>query len=329
MNRKFGNRALIFFIILGACAGTAPTIFAADRANSEAVARDGTQHVAEEFLEPKKTWLFAVGILTYSDNISWSLSNRRDAQIVSLFARRGLPQDHIDYIADRKGTLANIKPAFASFLERTQQGDFLIHYFTGHGGDGDFETTNGGSYSHAWIAKQIASKFHGTQALLLGDCCDSGSLEDVVQNASGPSALACLSSSSRTESGHGNWTFSQAVLDGLRGEPFVDLNHDGYITIDEIAAHVRHDILFYEHNHSIYKKTPNFNGKMVVAKTKSTNAQAPEPVKVWYHNQWWKAKLMERRADQGRIRWIQLGYDSADQDLWVNLDQVRPISRWQ
>ncbi len=281
---------------------------------------------ASESLNPQKTWLFAVGILTFANNASWDSSNRRDSQIVSLFSSRGLPDGHISYIADRRGTLANIKGALGPFLERSQQGDFLIHYYTGHGGVGSFETTNGGSYNHAFIAKQITSKFNGKQVLLLGDCCDSGSLEDVVKNASGPIAFACLSSSSRTESGNGRWTFSQAVLDGLRGEPYVDLNGDGYITIDEIAAHVKHDIRVYENNHSIYRKTSDFNGKMVLAKTNSSGRREPEPVRVLYHSKWWKAKLMERSGNKARIRWIQLGYDSRDQDIWVNLDRIRPIS---
>jgi len=295
-----------------------------------------TKQHSERPLNPDKTWLFAIGILKFSGNVSWSSSNRRDCQIVSLFKERGLPADHIDYIADRNGTLENIKNKFSRFLEGTQAGDFLIHYYTGHGADGSFETTNGGSYNHAWIAKQIANKFHGTQVLLMGDCCDSGSLEDVVNTASRPGragvspastpiAFACLTSSSREESGNGNWTFSQAVLDGLRGEPYVDLNKDGYITIDEIAEHVKHDILIYESNRSIYKKTPNFDGKMILAKTRMSNASAPEPVDVFYHGKWWRAMLMERRQDKGRIRWIQLGWDSPEQDVWIDANNIRPI----
>jgi hypothetical protein len=321
--------ALVYFLLLSACLASAPVFSSDARANLDAGIETATnsQKTATDSLNPQKTWLFAVGILTYSDNVSWDGSNRRDTQLVSLFRRRGLPEDHICYIADRKGTVANIKSTFVPLLEKSRKGDFLIHYFTGHGGDGVFETTNGGSYNHAWIAKQISGKFHGDQVLLLGDCCESGSLADVVKNADGPIAIACLTSSARNESGNGRWTFSQAVLEGLRGEPYVDLNHDGYITIDEIAAHVKHDILIYERNRSVYKKTPNFNGSMIVAKALSANTPEPQPVKVLYDSKWWKAKLMDRRGNRGRIRWIQLGYDSPDQDVWVDLNNIRPLSR--
>jgi Caspase domain len=296
---------------------------------------DGRNHKAtqnkqlketKQILNPARTRLFAVGILKFDDNISFGAENRRDTQIVSLFRHRGVPEDQIDFIKDRDGTISNIKSHFGSFLQRTQPGDFLIHYYTGHGGVGSFETTNDGSYKHAWIAGEIDKEFKGGQVLLLGDCCESGSLEDVVDEAVGPIAYACISSSSRRETGHGNWTFSQAVLDGLRGEAYVDLNKDGYITIDELAKHVRHDILAYENNHSVYHKSPNFDGQMVIAIRSPKNNPSPEPVEVWYEGQWWTAKLMERSGDRARIRWIELGYDSPSQDTWFSLDNIRTLN---
>jgi hypothetical protein len=45
-----------------------------------------------------------------------------------------------------------------------------------------------------------------------------------------------------------------------------------------------------------------------------------------YNGKLWKAKLLERSNGQARIRWIQLGYDSADQDVWVDLNTIRPIT---
>ena len=323
------NLTLTFVLLFCACLARIPAFSSEARSNLDrrlATAADPEKSSIPR-LNPQKTWLFAIGILTFSNNASWGSKNRRDTQIVSLFRNRGVPERQICYIADRNGTLANIKASLIPFLEGSQKGDFLIHYYTGHGGDGIFETTNGGSYKHSWISKQISSNFRGNQVLLLGDCCNSGSLQDVVKNADGSIAIACLSSSSRDESGNGRWTFSQAVLDGLRGQPYVDRDHDGYITIDEIAAHVKHDILVYEDNHSVYRKTPKFNGDMVVAKAKSTNVHEPEPVSVLYHSKWWPAKLMERRGNKGRIRWIQLGYDSPEQDVWVNSNSIRPLSR--
>jgi len=111
----------------------------------------------------------------------------------------------------------------------------------------------------------------------------------------------------------------------LQGKSYVDLNRDGYITVDELAQNVQRDIRDYEDNHSIYRKTTNFDGQMIVAVTARTNTPRPEPVEVLYEEQWWKARLMERKGDEARIRWIQLGYDSPDQDKWYPLEKIRPI----
>jgi hypothetical protein len=305
-----------------------PDLIPSGRLPSVRVSPTPSQSDKQELI-PSKTWLFCVGILTFSDGragVSFGTGNRRDEQLVSLLKDRGVPDDHICYIKDRNGTFSNIKRQFLPFLQGTQPGDLLIDYYTGHGGDGSFETCNGGSYDHSWIGNKIANGFRGSQVLLLGDCCESGSLEDVVaDHADEPIGYACISSSSRTESGHGRWTFSQAVLDALNGEPYVDLDKDGYITVDELAYHVRQDILAYENNHSVYKKTANFNGGMIIARTKSGNCFTPIPVRVWYDGAWWKAKEVDCNADQARIRWIQLGYDSPDQDVWIDLDNVKPI----
>lgn len=282
----------------------------------------------EAVLNPAKTWLYCVGILTYADgraNATFGKRNRRDTQLVSLVREMGVPENHTVYIKDWKGTIQNIKASFPPMLQQTQPGDFLIDYYTGHGGDGSFETCNGGSYEMNWIQNQIQENFKGSQVLLLGDACESGSLEDIVDHSTGSIGYACISSSSRKECGNGNWTMSQAVLDGLRGEPCVDINNDGYITVDELAAHVHHDILAYENNHSVYKKNANFNGNMIVARTKPRTGPDPKPVMVWYENKWWRAKEVERDGGQARVRWIELGYDSPDQDRWIGVQNVRPI----
>jgi hypothetical protein len=288
--------------------------------------KDNRLRTNRQALNPAKTWLFCVGILTYGEtNVSWSAKNRRDLQLINLMKHRGVPVNHIIHITDRDGFFSNIAEQFPPFLERTQSGDLLIDYFTGHGGVGSFETCDGGSYKHAWIARQINKHFNGSQVLLLADCCESGSLEDIVERATGPIAYACVSSSSRKECGNGNWTFSQAVLDALRGEPIVDLNNDGYITIDELAAHVKHDIAMYETNDSVYKKTANFDGQMIIAKTKPRLGPDPKPVWVLFNEKWYRAKEIERSGTKARIRWIELGYDSPNDDSWVDIQDVDPI----
>lgn len=220
-------------------------------------------------LNPAKTWLFVVGVLKFADadTTSWDAKNRRDSQIVSLFRSRGVPSDHVVYINDTRATLNNIENQFQQLVARPQADDLLIVYYTGHGGDGSFETYDGESWPMKWIGKTIDRNFKGSEVLLIGDCCNSGSLEDVVNAKHEGIAYAAISSSARDEEGHGNWTCSQAVLDGLTGDPAVDTNHDGKISLRELGQHVQKEILAYENNHSVFTSSGGFDTQMIVANT--------------------------------------------------------------
>lgn len=52
-------------------------------------------------------------------------------------------------------------------------------------------------------------------------------------------AAANLTSASRANSSTNNWTFTQSLIDGLRGEPLVDADGDGRVTLGELDAEVR------------------------------------------------------------------------------------------
>src|SRR4051794_16403888 len=59
-------------------------------------------------------------------------------------------------------------------------------------------------------------------ALLLADCCYSGCLADAVSQQARRIAYACAASSLASELSTGNWTFTEGLLAGLRGQAFVD-----------------------------------------------------------------------------------------------------------
>ena len=54
--------------------------------------------------EPARTWAFVVGVLEWQHDDIYSASpqeERRDAQLVELFAQRGIPRSQIVYLQDR------------------------------------------------------------------------------------------------------------------------------------------------------------------------------------------------------------------------------------
>ncbi|MCA1658858.1 MAG: hypothetical protein LC627_06130, partial [Verrucomicrobiaceae bacterium] len=55
-------------------------------------------------------------------------------------------------------------------------------------------------------------------------------------------------------------------LDAIRGASYVDLNHDGTITLSEFAAHVEADMSAAEEQLSTFATTKGFEREMVLSK---------------------------------------------------------------
>jgi hypothetical protein len=279
-------------------------------------------------LTPAQTWLFAVGILSFQDSheTSWDSKNRRDTQLVDWARNAGVPNDHIVYIGDAAATKSKIERKFETFLPRVQAGDSLIVYYTGHGTDGGFETTDGDLWEMSSIVNNIDEHCKRARVLLLGDCCYSGSLTDAIRKHNGNNEYAAISSSAKTEPGHGNWTFSEALLQVLRGNPVADSNKDGFISLEEAKNFIKSDILNYENNHSAFAVTNPSFAQMILVKADPKAFFDPKPVEVFYNDEWWAGKQLETNATAGHIRWMQLGFDTPDQDVWIERTKIRPLT---
>jgi hypothetical protein len=151
-------------------------------------------------------------------------------------------------------------------------------------------------------------------------------LADIVPTASSSVNYAILSSSAKGEDGNGNWTFSHAVLEGLSGDPATDRDNNGYVTLQEVAEHVQHEIAVYESNHSVFKTSGGFDSQVALSKTSKKTTVTAQPVDVWYNDQWWRAKMLGRSNGKARIRWIQLGYDTPEDDEWIDLSNLRSVN---
>jgi hypothetical protein len=180
--------------------------------------------------------------------------------------------------------------------------------------------------SRTWLFAVGILHCKGIKVLLLGDCCHSGSLTDAIKKHDKKNEYAVISSSAKTEPGHGNWTFSEALLQALRGNPAADSNKDGYISLEEAKNFIKSDILNYENNHSAFATTNLSFTQMILAKADAKAFFAPKPVEVFYHGEWWTGKQLEANADSGHIRWMQLGFDTPEQDVWIELSKIRPLT---
>ena len=88
--------------------------------------------------QPKRTWVFAVGILQWKHPDQWAsfpdiVKNRADQQLVDFFRKSGVPDEQIIYLKDSQATLKNIRKRFTGMLKQVGEEDLLILYFAGHG----------------------------------------------------------------------------------------------------------------------------------------------------------------------------------------------------
>ena len=180
---------------------------------------------------------------------SFPVKNRRDAALVDFFKESGVPETQVVYLQDKQATQQQIDSAFSATLKKLRSDDLLIVYYCGHGSKSDegndvFLASHdaGDDDVEGWSVNSIPGKIKSeskcARVLWLIDCCYSGQAAVALTKQKGRPAYACVTSSSASESSTEHWTFSDALLDSLRGVAYVDLNHDGAVTLAEFASHL-------------------------------------------------------------------------------------------
>ena len=90
------------------------------------------------------------------------------------------------------------------------------------------------------LAQRVSDRFRGKRAFFWADCCYSGGMRVVVDALARRNIPSfSLTSAATTNASTGNWTFTQSLIDGLAGEPLIDTNQDGKITLAEWQAEVK------------------------------------------------------------------------------------------
>jgi hypothetical protein len=123
-------------------------------------------------------------------------------------------------------------------------------YYAGHGwpaSGGDYCLANydaqGNKDETAWsmneLGSVLAKDFRGKQVFLWADCCFSGGMQLVVDALANRQVAAfSLTSAGLANNSTRNWTFTQSIIESLRGEPIVDANADGRVTLAEVRTEV-------------------------------------------------------------------------------------------
>jgi hypothetical protein len=287
---------------------------------------------------PQRTWVFAVGVLEWKRGDLWSpfpeaKRNRRDEQLVELFRKQGVDAERIVYLQDSHCTKQRIDGEFVKLLNQTKPGDLLVFYFCGHGyrhrqtGETWFANYDAGDQdSSAWnvrgIFDTLETHFRGQRVLLLADCCHSGALfDEVTRRRRSAIAYAALTSSYSHNTSTGNWTFTDSLLTGLRGQSTVDTDRDGVVELHELALFTELEMAFIEGQKSMFAAVDNFPREAKLAPTRGpVPPHVGDRVEVLYEGRWYKARVLDVDDKQSKVHY--LDYDDS-WDEWVTPRRLR------
>lgn len=291
-------------------------------------------YAQESAWQPQRTWVFVVGTLEWQDKEtfeSFPKENRRDRELVRFFRERGVPDSQIVYLQDRMATTRRIQTALRALLSKTQEGDTLFLYYTGHGYKNEAGRAYFASYdaneedNPGWAVDSIPATieryFKGARAFLTADCCYSGALADAVRSRKSEISYAVFTSATSDKLSTGNWTFTEALLAGLRGRAYIDTDGNGEVTFNELGREIKSDMSFAEEQTASYLLTGEYEPQTVLADAQArADQRVGARVEVWSEGDWYKARIID--ASRGRYRVHYYGYED-EYDEWVRPSQIR------
>ena len=232
-----------------------------------------------------------VGVLSWQDKSlsPFSVELRKDKELFDIFSKSPVNKDSFALILDEKGTLKEIRQALKSLAEQSSSGETFIFYYAGHGIRGDGGKTYFANYDIVSASPKesgfcldelisiLGDTFKGNRVILLADCCYSGGLTQVARALADKGKIVlALTSAAACNASTGNWTFSQTIIDGLRGELFSDPDKDGLVTVLDLKEEVERAMRYRERQRFGYAQS-GFGSDFVFAKAKELGPAAPLP----------------------------------------------------
>ncbi|MFO0658478.1 MAG: caspase family protein [Polyangiaceae bacterium] len=230
--------------------------------------------MAKKDWKPKSTHVVVMGLglndWADPDDPSW----RRHATLADMFRKAGVPDEQVTFVEDDDATPKKMRKLLPKILANADEDALFVFYYAGHGGldeekDNEFyfvhpTVEDDALYGHELI-DMLEEHYTGCYAVLLADCCYSGALARKVEELDTEGWYAALTSATSDIESTGNWTFTDCLLDALRGAKAIDENGDGTITFQELADYVVNRMETEENQPSDYAYTSDFDPEFRLA----------------------------------------------------------------
>jgi hypothetical protein len=222
---------------------------------------------------PPKFYCVIIGVSDYSGSTIDLNYADDDAILFTRYLRQAFAQEirngKVVQLINSQATKSNILSAIKSVFSQATENDFILFYFSGHGGQGFFVPYDHEFYTlyHSDVREVIMSS-PAKYKICIADACFSGGIHSSFAENNAYSSLstfndsrlAVLMSSNASQTSLENSSLKQGVftyslIKGLKG--FADYNKDSYVTIGELFTFTQRMVK----NQTNGRQTPIIFGK--------------------------------------------------------------------
>ena len=237
---------------------------------------------------PAKTYviILALGLSEWEDenDDDWN----RASTLWDFFESK-LPSDNMLWLDEEKDPETHLEE-IEEFLGDTCERSLLIFYYAGHGdAPEDREEDYDLSFCHpdedeeeeveslqlSQLVETIEEEFWGSHVLMFADCCCSGQMARYVEQIQSELAYAAVTSAEEDELSTGQWTFTDCLLNGLRGNSIMDADGNGMISLQELMDHIQRQMHEVNGQSALAAHTASFNTNLNIATSSKIKAKKP------------------------------------------------------
>ena len=296
--------------------------------------------------QPAHTFVVSASITSWPEKAGLGAfpGTRYDQPLMDQLKAAGVPAENIVFLKDAAATHAAMRKTLQSVAARCGLGDTLIFCFQGHGGRKmllcyDYDAARPDeTVFHMEEIFPLLKGWKGDRLILIGDCCCSGSLRSVIKDfeKERPNVrVAAWASVAASNTSTGNWTFTEGLIRAFAGDPLIDRNRDGVLTITEIDRFLHNQMKYKENQLASLTLSPNFEKDFVLraAVPGTTPRDIPGPYQVGdvldardKEGKWYASEIIDAKPDGSSYRVHYAGWDDKWNE-WLDAAHLKPITK--